>query len=61
MKNSLKRFLFGILSSAFLAVGLAHAANHFDPVGQSLPAADATIDGTAPASSFECDVIEDVR
>jgi hypothetical protein len=30
--NSLKRLLFGLLSSLLLAAGFAHAADRFDPV-----------------------------
>jgi len=50
----IKRFVFGILSSALLAVGLAQAANRFDPMTRSLPPADAQINSLAPDSQSEC-------
>jgi hypothetical protein len=52
--NTTKRYLFGIISSVLLAVGLARAAEQLDPMSQHLPAADAAITGTAPDSSSEC-------
>lgn len=61
MKNTIKRFLLGILSSALLAVGLVRAAGHLDPMNHSLPAADAGVHGTAPSTSTECDVVSNVR
>lgn len=48
--NTTKRFVFGLLSSALLAVGLARAADLLDPVNRSLSEAQSTIARTAPNS-----------
>jgi hypothetical protein len=48
--NSFKRFLFGILSSALFAVGLARAGDAMDPVSRGLTATNSTIQKSAPDS-----------
>jgi hypothetical protein len=52
--KSIVRFLLGIGSSALLAVGLVRAADHLDPMNQSLPAVGSTTTGSAPTCSNEC-------
>ena len=61
MKNTFKRFLFGMFSSALLAVGFVRAADRFDPISHSVPAPDAVINGAVPGSTTECDVVLNVR
>jgi hypothetical protein len=53
--NTTKRFVFGILSSVLLAVGLVRAADSIDPVNASLPPVDAAITESSPDSSTLCD------
>jgi hypothetical protein len=61
MKHTVKRFVFGILSSALLAVGLVRAADRLDPVSQSVSPTEAVLKGGAiPGTSSECDVIQNV-
>jgi hypothetical protein len=58
MKNTIKRFVFGIFSTALLAVGLVRAADQFDPMTLSVSAPDALVKGTAPDTSNECDILD---
>jgi hypothetical protein len=53
--NTTKRFVFGILSSVLLAVGLVRAADSLDPVNASLPPVDIEITDSTPDSSSVCD------
>lgn len=48
------RFLLGVASSALLAAGLFRAADHLDPMTQSLPAVGASTTGSAPTCGSEC-------
>jgi hypothetical protein len=55
--NTTKRFLFGFLSSALLAVGLARAADILDPMSRSLPAAQSKTGTKSTADCvYGCDV-----
>lgn len=52
--NTTKRFLYGILSSALLAVGLIQAANRFDPMNRSLPQPDTMVNKVAEDTQSAC-------
>lgn len=46
--NTTKRFIYGILSSALLAVGLVRAADLFDPMNLSLSESPSSLASSAP-------------
>jgi hypothetical protein len=52
--NNIKRFLFGILSSALFAVGLVRSADRLDPMTRSLPESQSAIRAVASDTESEC-------
>jgi hypothetical protein len=54
--KSIKRMMFGIVSSLLLSAGFARAAQHVDPMTQSIaPASQANVNMTpAPDCSMPC-------
>jgi hypothetical protein len=52
--KKVKRFCFGFISSALLAVGLARAADRFDPVMPGGAPSDVSVLTSTPDSTSDC-------
>ena len=59
--KKVKRFLFGIISSALFAVGLVRAADRFDPVMPNGAVVDIALTKSAPQCTSECNFDPSVR
>lgn len=55
--NSIKRLIFGVVSTLLLAAGLARAADRLDPMSQSLHLSSGDVvlsDGPVPPCTTSC-------
>ena len=48
MRNTMKRFIFGLTSSLLLTVGFVRAAEQLEPMAKDIPALDSAVNGTSP-------------
>jgi hypothetical protein len=55
--KKLIRLAFGIVSSLFLAVGLARAADKLDPINQALRTQEQNVAAPAPDTTQYCNIV----